>query len=72
MVNYQWLITAVIARSGSNEAISSHEALNQQIASPTVRNDEIRVSISTLPEGIYFVKVETNKGTVVKKLIVND
>ncbi len=62
---------AVIARSGSNEAISSHEALNQQIASPLVRNDEIRVSISTLPAGLYFVKVVTNQGTVVKKFVKN-
>ncbi len=45
------------------------EALNQQIASPPVRNDEIRVSISTLPTGIYFVKVGTNQGTVVWKFV---
>ena len=30
---------------------------------------EINININPLPDGIYFVKVATNKGTVVKKFV---
>ena len=36
-----------------------------------VKSSKYRVDIGNLPTGIYFVKVETDKGTVIKKFIVN-
>jgi len=44
---------------------------NNEIASlpAVVRNDEINIDIGSLPAGIYFVKVTTNKGTAVRKFV---
>ncbi len=33
------------------------------------RGYEIKVGIGNLPAGLYFVKIETNQGTVVKKFV---
>ncbi|MCD6366745.1 MAG: T9SS type A sorting domain-containing protein, partial [Bacteroidales bacterium] len=32
-------------------------------------DEEINIDIKSLPAGIYFLKVETNRGTVVKKFV---
>jgi len=44
---------------------------NEIATLPTVaRNDgKINIDINSLPAGIYFVKVTTNKGTAVRKFV---
>ncbi len=32
----------------------------------------VKIGVGNLPAGVYFVKVATNKGTIVKKLIINN
>ncbi len=56
--------THMPSKTGSHsELVSESHALH------FTRSDKIRVSVKNLPAGIYFVKVETNEGTVVKKFV---
>lgn len=62
--------TKGLVRIKSNAIISKVEliALNGQVLQTTFANE---IDLSEFEQGFYFVKVETNKGTAVRRLIKN-
>ena len=68
---YPNLTTGIITVKGKN--IQSVEVIN--ISGQTVyiiknKSEKITVNLSNLRKGVYFVKVTTNKGTVVEKIVL--
>ena len=56
-----------------NDKIKSVEVINalgEKIYSTQITNNQIAIDISDKPKGIYFVRIKTEEGTVVKKIAV--
>lgn len=52
-----------------NESIEVYNSVGQKIYSSEKVNYEMEIDLSNQPEGIYFLRVNSENGTVVKKII---
>ena len=55
----------------ANSSVTIYNLNGQQIISKKQNNNNFSINISTLPEGNYIIKINTPRGTIVKKFIKN-
>lgn len=52
--------------------VSVYNALGQMVYNEKVDADQLSIDLSNSPSGNYLVRIVTNQGTVVKKLLISD
>ncbi|MCU0440281.1 MAG: T9SS type A sorting domain-containing protein [Raineya sp.] len=48
-----------------------YNSLGQVVASKTIENSQVEYNIEGLSKGMYILKIQTDKGTAIKRLVIN-
>jgi len=54
-----------------NGTVSVYNVIGEKVYQSVINNRQLQIDLSTQPTGVYFIAIQTDKGTVNKKIVVS-